>query len=112
MRATVQIDETLLHNARAATGGRNDTETVERALEAVVRHGRIRRLINRLGKTDLDLTQDDLERLRDDACDTALLIDTSAWIVTSPSSPPVPIGGTLVDSVPLIREDVTSLGGK
>jgi hypothetical protein len=67
MRATVQIDETLLHNARAATGARNDTETVERALEAVVRNGRIRRLINRLGKTDLDLTQDDLGRLRDDA---------------------------------------------
>ena len=67
MRATVEVDKTLLHSARAATGARNDTETVERALEAVVRDSRIQRLINRLGKTDLDLTQHDLERLRDDA---------------------------------------------
>jgi Arc/MetJ family transcription regulator len=66
MRATVEVDETLLRNARTAIGARDDAEAVEFALKAVVRNRRLDSLLNRLGKTDLDLTRDDLERLRRD----------------------------------------------
>jgi len=37
MRATVEVDPTLLRDARVATGARDDAETVELALKAVVR---------------------------------------------------------------------------
>jgi hypothetical protein len=66
MRATVEVDETLLRNARVAVGARDDAETVELALQAVVSVRRRGRLLDRLGHTDLDLTQEDLERLRRD----------------------------------------------
>jgi Arc/MetJ family transcription regulator len=66
MRATVEVDETLLRDARAAVGARDDAEAVELALKAVVRDRHLARLLDRLGNTDLDLTRDELERLRRD----------------------------------------------
>ena len=66
MRATVEVDPTLLRDARAATGARDDAETVELALKAVVRDRHLERLLDHLGNTDLDLTQAALERLRRD----------------------------------------------
>jgi Arc/MetJ family transcription regulator len=67
MRATVEVDETLLRNARAVTGARDDAEAVELALRSVVRGRHIDRLLGRLGKTDLNLSLEDLARLRSDA---------------------------------------------
>ena len=66
MRATVEVDEALLRHARTVIGARDDAEAVELALKAVVRNCHHGRLLDRLGHTDLNLTQEELERLRRD----------------------------------------------
>ncbi len=44
MKKTLHIDESLLREARAVSGASTDTETVRRALEALVRHAGYERL--------------------------------------------------------------------
>lgn len=44
MKKTLHIDESLLREARAASGGKTDTDTVRLGLEALVRHGAYQRL--------------------------------------------------------------------
>jgi hypothetical protein len=44
MKKTLHIDETLLREARAATGAKTDTDTVRLGLEALVRHAAYDRL--------------------------------------------------------------------
>jgi Bacterial antitoxin of type II TA system, VapB len=44
MKKTLHIDETLLREARTASGARTDTETVRLGLEALARHGAYERL--------------------------------------------------------------------
>ena len=44
MKKTLHIDETLLREARTATGARTDTETVRLGLEALARQGAYERL--------------------------------------------------------------------
>src|SRR5216684_8026248 len=44
MKKTLHIDEELLRDAKSASGGKTDTDTVRLGLEALVRHGAYERL--------------------------------------------------------------------
>lgn len=44
MKKTLHIDESLLREARSATGARTDTETVRLGLEALIRRAAYERL--------------------------------------------------------------------
>jgi len=50
MKKTLHIDESLLREARSASGARTDTETVRLGLEALVRQGAYERLRALRGK--------------------------------------------------------------
>ena len=63
MKKTLHIDESLLAEARAATGACSDTETVRRGLEAVVRDAAYQRLRALRGK---EPRAADVRRRRDD----------------------------------------------
>jgi Bacterial antitoxin of type II TA system, VapB len=49
MKKTLNIDEVLFEQAKAACGATTDTETVRLGLESLVRHGAYRRLRALLG---------------------------------------------------------------
>ncbi len=66
MRTTVEIDRELLAEAMRLLGARTKRETIQRALEEVVREGRRQLLRRKLGNTDLALDLDELERLREE----------------------------------------------
>ena len=63
-RRTIVIDRELLRKAREALGTRTIRETVERALQEAVRPNQQQLLLDLKGKIDLDLTLEELERLR------------------------------------------------
>ena len=65
MRRTVVIDDDLLEQARKVLGTNGIRETVEAGLREAVRRHRIEALRRSLGKIDLDLSADELLRLRD-----------------------------------------------
>jgi len=66
MATRVSVSEELLTEARRADGGRTPRELVEEALRQYIRRQRIEGLISMLGKTELAMTQEDLERWRED----------------------------------------------
>ncbi len=66
MRTTVEIDRELLAEAMRLLGARTKRETIQRALEEVVRERRRQLLRRKLGNTDLALDLDELERLREE----------------------------------------------
>lgn len=66
MRRTVVIDDKLLEEARRVLGTKGVRDTVEAGLKEAVRRSRLEELRRSLGKVDLDLTPEDLARLRDD----------------------------------------------
>jgi Arc/MetJ family transcription regulator len=49
MKKTLNIDDKLFEQAKAACGATTDTETVRLGLEALVRHGAYQRLRSLLG---------------------------------------------------------------
>jgi Arc/MetJ family transcription regulator len=49
MKKTLNVDDKLLHEAKAACGASTDTETVRLGLEALVRHAAYERLRGLLG---------------------------------------------------------------
>ncbi len=65
-RTTIELDEKLLQEAMAATGTKKKRQLIELALQEVIRQQRIERLRQRLGKTPLMLTVEDLRRMRAD----------------------------------------------
>ncbi len=65
VRRTIVIDDQPLQEARRALGTRTIRETVETSLREAVRRRRLEELRRSLGKVDLDLTPEDLARLRD-----------------------------------------------
>jgi len=65
MRRTVVIDDDLLEEAREVLGTNGIRETVEAGLREAVRRHRIEALRHSLGKIDLDLSANELLRLRD-----------------------------------------------
>ena len=66
VRTTIELDEKLLHEAMVATGAKKKRQLIELALQEVVRQRRIDRLRQRLGKTALTITGEDLRRMRAD----------------------------------------------
>lgn len=66
MRRTVVIDDKLLEEARRVLGTKGVRDTVEAGLKETVRRSRLEELRRSLGKVDLDLTPEELARLRDD----------------------------------------------
>ena len=65
MRHTVVIDDDLLEEAQEALGTKGVRETVETGLREAVRRQRLARLRNLIGTMDLDLTLEDVHRMRE-----------------------------------------------
>jgi len=66
MRRTVVVDDRLLEEAREVLGKKSIRETIEAALREAIRRRRLAELRRSLGTVDLDLTPDELARLRDE----------------------------------------------
>ncbi len=63
-KTTVLIDEELLEAAAESIGARTKKETIEAALLSLVRQYNRGKLRKELGTFDIDLTSEELERLR------------------------------------------------
>lgn len=66
MKTTVVIDEDLLNQAMKAAGVKTKRETIEIGLKELVRKTNIAALREELGTFDLELSPEELERLRDE----------------------------------------------
>ena len=63
-KTTVIIDEDLLQTAIEAIGARTKKEAIEAGLRALIRNFNREALREELGTFDIDLTLDELKRLR------------------------------------------------
>jgi Arc/MetJ family transcription regulator len=63
-RTTLAIDADLLAQAMQATDARSKTEVVEQALRVLIQTQASQRLLESLGTYDIDLTREELDRLR------------------------------------------------
>ena len=63
-KTTVLIDENLLKKAIQAIGARTKKEAIEAGLRSLVQRHNMELLRHELGTFDMDLTLDELERLR------------------------------------------------
>ena len=63
-KTTVELDEELLQRAKEAIGSRTKRETIETALQELVKRHQRELLIQEMGTYDLDLTQDDIDKMR------------------------------------------------
>lgn len=66
MKTTLYVNRELLEQAMQLLGTSKMTEAVNKALEDFVRRSKLKRLANRIGDTDLALTQSGLEEMRKD----------------------------------------------
>lgn len=66
MKTTLYVNRELLEQAMQLLGTSKMTEAVNKALEDFVRRSKLKRLANRIGDTDLALTQSELEEMRKD----------------------------------------------
>jgi Arc/MetJ family transcription regulator len=66
IRSTIDLPDNLLRDAMQLTGLKTKREVVTLALDELVRRRRLDDLRSMLGRTDFDLTQEDLERMRAD----------------------------------------------
>lgn len=67
MRTTLDIDDDILAETIAATGAPSKKRAVETALREYIRMRRRQDLLKRIGSwMDFDLTQEELERLRNE----------------------------------------------
>lgn len=64
MRHTVSVDDALLKEARRVLGTESIRATIELALREAIRKRRLEEFRRALGTFELDLTAEDLERLR------------------------------------------------
>ncbi|MBI2918696.1 MAG: type II toxin-antitoxin system VapB family antitoxin [Chloroflexi bacterium] len=64
MKTTVLIDDALLQAAMKAAGARTKRQAIEAGLRALVRQKNLEALKEELGTFDLDLSLEELERLR------------------------------------------------
>ena len=63
-KTTVVLDETLLQEAKEAIGAKTKKETIETALSEVVKRRQRELLIEEMGTYNLDLEQNDIEKMR------------------------------------------------
>jgi Arc/MetJ family transcription regulator len=66
MKTTVVIDDNLLRDAIKAAGVRTKREAIEMGLRELVRKRNLNALKEELGTYDLDLSVEELERLRNE----------------------------------------------
>ena len=66
-RTTIEIDERLLKEALALSHRKTKKEVVELSLREYVRLQKRKALIAKIGNTDLDLSLEELQRLREGA---------------------------------------------
>ena len=64
VKTTVVIDDNLLRDAVKAAGVRTKREAIELGLKELVRKRNLKALKEELGTYDLDLSPEELERLR------------------------------------------------
>ncbi len=65
MRTTVDLDETLLREAKELCGGASIKEIVNLSLQEYIRKVRLKSLSEKLGAYDLDLDVHSLKQLRE-----------------------------------------------
>ena len=63
-RFTVTVEKELIDAAMKALGTRSRVDTVRRALREVLRRERLAQVLEHQGKIELDLTQEELQKLR------------------------------------------------
>ncbi len=66
MRTTVDVDEKLIKEVMELLGVSTKRAAINRSLEELIRQKRRERLQAKLGKLDLALSLEDLERMRQD----------------------------------------------
>ena len=64
MRTTLDLDEKLLDDAKRLTKAKSKKEVVEQALSELIRSRRIEELRKMVGTDAIDLTLEDLRRMR------------------------------------------------
>ena len=64
MRTTLDLDPELMEEARRISNGKSKKAVIEEALREFVNARLRRRLIERIGKWEIDLTLEDLRKLR------------------------------------------------
>ncbi|MBI2323329.1 MAG: type II toxin-antitoxin system VapB family antitoxin [Chloroflexi bacterium] len=66
MRRTVHVDDELLEEARRVLGTDSIRATIEASLREAIRRRHLEELRRSLGTMDLDITSEELVRLRDE----------------------------------------------
>jgi len=66
MRTTIDLDDDLVREAMDLLGEKTKRAAIQRSLEELVRQKRRERLRGKLGNLDLELTLNDLEKMRQD----------------------------------------------
>jgi len=66
MRTTIDLDDDLVKEAMDLLGVKTKRAAIQRSLQEVIRRERRNRLKGRFGRLDLQLTLNDLERMRQD----------------------------------------------
>lgn len=65
-RMMVEIDDELLEKAKSLSGARTKRQTIEIALRELVRRLHFREVARHAGQVELDLTQEQLRRMREE----------------------------------------------
>ncbi|UCE17664.1 MAG: type II toxin-antitoxin system VapB family antitoxin [Gemmatimonadota bacterium] len=66
MRSTIDIDDDLLQKAMKLTKAKTKRELINMSLREIIHAKRRKRLVNRLGNFNLNLTHKELEKMRAD----------------------------------------------
>lgn len=66
MRATLDIDERLIEEAKRITGVKTKKDLINLSLRELIRKKRIEHLISLYGSSPVDLTVRDIEKFRED----------------------------------------------
>jgi Arc/MetJ family transcription regulator len=66
MRTTIDINEKLVEKVKNILGVKTKRDAVEYSLEFLIREKQRERLRKKIGKTELNLTLDELEKIREE----------------------------------------------
>ena len=66
MRSTIDIDDTLIKEAMKLTKAKTKRELINMSLQEIIDKKRRQRLVNRLGRFNLNLSLEELEKMRAD----------------------------------------------
>lgn len=66
MRATIDIDDKLIEEAKKLTSVKTKKELINLSLKELIRRKRIEHLLSLYGSSPIDITLKDIERFRED----------------------------------------------